>query len=122
MVHRGQHRAADFRVLPPGSVSGFGKYPMPPNEDHAHVASLQVEVRDLQEEVQRLRSRYHDLSNLIAPLVLASEDTERHDTELREIRSIVDRGRGVWLALTIIGTLAGSLAAGVWAIVTHYLK
>lgn len=94
---------------------------MPDDDDHGRVAALQIEVRDLRDEVQRLRSRYHDLSNMLAPLVLAEADTREHEAELRVIRSELDRLRGVWRAISVIATVVGALAAGAWEVVTHMI-
>lgn len=83
------------------------------------IASLETEVRSMREEVQLNRRRYHELSNQIAPLILEGSEVQRHELELRDLRSALDRFRGVWTAITIMGGVISALAAAVWTVFSH---
>lgn len=89
------------------------------NDLGRRVASLETEVRNMREEVQLNRRRYHDLSSNIAPLILEGTEVHRHESEIRELRSMVDKVRGVWWAITIMGTILSALVATVWTVITH---
>lgn len=91
------------------------------SDDHGAVAALKVEVRSLREETSLNRRRYHELSNLIAPLVLAESMTNRHELELRDLRSLVDRGRGLWFAVSVMGAVIAATGAGLLALISHVL-
>lgn len=89
------------------------------NDINSRLARLETEVRSLREEVQLNRRRYHELSSTLAPVILEGNDVNRHEMELREIRSAMDKMRGVWSAITILATVMASLVAGMWALLTH---
>lgn len=89
------------------------------NDLGRRVASLETEIRNMREEVQLNRRRYHELSSNIAPLILEGSDVQRHEIELRDLRSMVDRFRGVWWAITIMGAVMSALVATVWTVITH---
>ncbi|HEX3862128.1 MAG TPA: hypothetical protein VHY35_10595 [Stellaceae bacterium] len=91
-------------------------------DDGRDLAALKVEVRSLREETALNRTRYHQLATDIAPLILGESMVNRHELELRELRSLVDRGRGVWTAISIMGAVVAAMAAGMWAVLDRVLS
>lgn len=91
-------------------------------DDHGRVAALQSEVRSLREETALNRRRFHEISNQLAPLVLGEAMVNRHEIQLRDLQSLVDRGRGIWVALSIMGAVVAAMGAGMLALLEHVLK
>lgn len=86
------------------------------NDLGRRVASIETELRGMREEVQLNRRRYHELSTTVAPLVLENMDVQRHELELRDLRSHLDRVRGVWTAITIMAGVISALIAAIWSV------